>query len=254
MKIFPLSEGAFTIDQTKVFVPFDVEKDNLQERPRGSLLVEIQPFLVVTKSDVILLDAGLGFTNNGVMQLHENLAQEGYSSSDITKVLMSHLHRDHAGGLTIADPYHATFHLGFSNATYYVHKQELHFALYGKNVSYDAERLMVLENNDKVILLEDEGVIDGYIHHQFSGGHSPFHQVFWIKEDNEVAFFGGDEAPQLHQMKTKFVAKYDHDGKRAMELRQRWWEQAKLENWKMLFYHDIATPVVTPVYSPKEQL
>jgi hypothetical protein len=128
-----------------------------------------------------------------------------------------------------------------------VHKQELHFALYGKNVSYDAERLMVMENNDKVILLDDEGVIDGYIHHQFSGGHSPFHQVFWIKEDNEVAFFGGDEAPQLHQMKTKFVAKYDHDGKRAMELRQRWWEQAKLENWKMLFYHDIATPVVTPV-------
>ena len=49
MKIIPLSEGAFTIDQTKVFVPFDVEKDNLQERPRGSLLVEIQPFLVVTK-------------------------------------------------------------------------------------------------------------------------------------------------------------------------------------------------------------
>ncbi|MEY5045642.1 MAG: hypothetical protein RL713_867, partial [Bacteroidota bacterium] len=58
---------------------------------------------------------------------------------------------------------------------------------------------------------------------------------------------GGDEAPQLQQMKTKFVAKYDHDGKRAMELRQEWWEQAKTEGWSILFYHDIATPIIKPI-------
>ncbi|MEY5045953.1 MAG: hypothetical protein RL713_1178, partial [Bacteroidota bacterium] len=227
MKIIPLSEGAFTIDQTKVFVPFDVQKDNLQERPRGSLLVEIQPFLIVTDNDIILLDAGLGFSTNGVAQLYENLAQHGFSSHDVTKVLMSHLHRDHAGGLTIKDPYHASWHLAFPNANHYIHQQELDFALYGMNVSYDAEKLQVLEGNDKVVLLSDEGIIDGYIRHQFSGGHSPYHQVFWIEDKNETIFFGGDEAPQLQQMKTKFVAKYDHDGKRAMELRQEWWEQAK---------------------------
>jgi glyoxylase-like metal-dependent hydrolase (beta-lactamase superfamily II) len=247
MKIIPLSEGAFTIDQTKVFVPFDVQKDNLQERPRGSLLVEIQPFLIVTDSDIILLDAGLGFSTNGVAQLYENLAQHGFSSHDVTKVLMSHLHRDHAGGLTIKDPYHASWHLAFPNANHYIHQQELDFALYGMNVSYDAEKLQVLEGNDKVVLLSDEGIIDGYIRHQFSGGHSPYHQVFWIDEDNETVFFGGDEAPQLQQMKTKFVAKYDHDGKRAMELRQQWWEQAKTEGWSILFYHDIATPLIKPI-------
>jgi glyoxylase-like metal-dependent hydrolase (beta-lactamase superfamily II) len=243
MKIIPLSEGAFTIDQTKVFVPFNITKDKLQERPRGSLLVEIQPFLVVTENDVILLDTGLGFMNNGVMQLHENLALHGFSTNDVTKVLMSHLHRDHAGGLTLADGYHQTWHLGFSNAPVYVHHKELDFALNGQNASYDSERLKNLAHNDKVVLLNDEGVIDGYIHHQFSGGHSPFHQVFWIHEDKQIVFFGGDEAPQLHQMKTKFVAKYDHDGKRAMELRQLWWEQANTENWRILFYHDISTPI-----------
>jgi glyoxylase-like metal-dependent hydrolase (beta-lactamase superfamily II) len=247
MKIIPLSEGAFTIDQTKVFVPFDVQKDNLQERPRGSLLVEIQPFLIVTASDIILLDTGLGFSTNGVAQLYENLAVHGFSSLDVTKVLMSHLHRDHAGGLTIKDPYHSTWHLAFPNAVHYIHQKELAFALYGKNVSYDAEKLQVLEGNDKVVLLSDEGWIDGYIRHQFSGGHSPFHQVFWIKEGNEMIFFGGDEAPQLQQMKTKFVAKYDHDGKKAMELRQVWWDQAKAEQWTILFYHDITTPSIVPL-------
>ena len=58
MKIIPLSEGAFTIDQTKVFVPFDVEKDDLQQRPLGSLLVEVQPFCIVTKKDILLIDTG----------------------------------------------------------------------------------------------------------------------------------------------------------------------------------------------------
>ena len=86
MKIFPLSEGTFTIDHTKVFVPFDPEKDLLQERPRGSLLVEIQPFLVVTEKDVILFDSGLGFAQNGVLQIIQNLSSCGYSSTDVTKV------------------------------------------------------------------------------------------------------------------------------------------------------------------------
>jgi hypothetical protein len=31
MKIIPLSEGTFTIDKTKLFVPFDETKDELQE-------------------------------------------------------------------------------------------------------------------------------------------------------------------------------------------------------------------------------
>jgi hypothetical protein len=48
MQIIPLSEGAFTIDKTKRFVPFDTAQDDLQQRPVGSLLVEVQPFAVVT--------------------------------------------------------------------------------------------------------------------------------------------------------------------------------------------------------------
>jgi glyoxylase-like metal-dependent hydrolase (beta-lactamase superfamily II) len=247
MKIIPLSEGAFTIDQTKVFIPFDVQKDNLQERSRGSLLVEIQPFLIVTNKDVLLLDTGLGFSVNGVAQIYDNLALHGFSSHDITKVLMSHLHRDHAGGLTIKDPYQEAWHLAFPNAMHYIHHQELEYALYGNNVSYDAEKLQVLEGNEKVVLLSDDGTIDGYIRHQFSGGHSPYHQVFWIEEESETIFFGGDEAPQLQQMKTKFVAKYDHDGKKAMELRQSWWDHAKTAGWCFLFYHDITTPLIKPI-------
>ncbi len=63
MKIIPLNEGAFTIDKTKVFVPFNTETDDLQKRPVGSLLVEIDPFLIITNNDILLLDTGLGLIN-----------------------------------------------------------------------------------------------------------------------------------------------------------------------------------------------
>lgn len=246
MKIIPLSEGSFTIDHTKVFIPFDTNVDDLQQRPRGSLLVEIQPFLVETPNDLILLDAGLGFSRNGVLQILENITQAGYSPHEVTKVLMSHLHRDHAGGLSYADQYSGKRELSFPHATHYIHRQELSFALEEGNKSYEQEYIEILEGNDRVVLLDDEGMIDGYIRHQFSGGHSPFHQVFWILNSGETIFFGGDEAPQLQQMKTRFVAKYDHDGRKATDLRQLWWEQGKAEKWQFLFYHDIKSPIVIP--------
>jgi hypothetical protein len=44
-------------------------------------------------------------------------------------------------------------------------------------------------------------------------------------------------------MKSKFVAKYDYDGKKCMELRHAWLEKAKQEGWTFLFYHDIKMPI-----------
>ncbi|MBL7748628.1 MAG: MBL fold metallo-hydrolase, partial [Chitinophagaceae bacterium] len=101
MRIIPLSEGTFTIDKTKLFVPFDDDNHDLKDRPAGSLLVEIQPFVVITSRDILLLDTGLGFEKNGVLQLHQNLAEAGINPSEITKVLMTHLHKDHAGAVGI---------------------------------------------------------------------------------------------------------------------------------------------------------
>ena len=244
MKIIPLSEGAFTIDQTKEFIPFDKGTDELQERSRGSLLVEIQPFLLITATDIILLDTGLGFANkNGILQLHENLSLHGIYPSDVTKVIMSHLHKDHAGGMVMMDEYKKEYHPAFSQAHYYVHRKEWEYATHNESPSYSLEKLQCLYNYDKLILLnDDQGVIDGYINYQLSAGHSPFHQVFHIKEKGDMFFYGGDEAPQLQQMKTRFIAKYDQDGKRAMELRKQWWEQGEKEGWTFLFYHDIKTP------------
>ncbi|WP_336516131.1 MBL fold metallo-hydrolase [Pollutibacter soli] len=246
MQVIPLSEGSFTIDGSKQFIPFDTDADNLKERNRGSLLVEIQSFVVRTSKDLLLLDTGLGFHDqHGVLQIHQLMHAAGIDPLEITKVLLTHLHKDHAGGAGILNNATGKFQPSFPNATYYIHEKELSFALNKGLPSFIPDELEFLENNDQVVLLGDQGTIDGYIEYQISSGHSPFHQVFWIRDGDETIFFGGDEAPQLHQMKNRFVAKYDHDGKRAMELRQKWWEQGKQEGWTFLFYHDLKSPSYT---------
>ena len=241
MKIIPLSEGAFTIDKTKLFVPFDLSADNLQNRPTGSLLVEIQPFVVITSEDILLLDTGLGFSNpDGRMQLHQNLMDNGINPSEITKVLMSHLHKDHAGGVGMTKEKT----LSLPQAKYYIQRRELDFAFERGLPSFIPEELECLKDSPQVVWLDnDKGVIDGYIKYELTAAHSPFHQVFWIVDGGETVFFGGDDAPQLNQMKSRFVAKYDYDGKKCMELRHEWWKQGEAEKWTFLFYHDVQNPV-----------
>jgi glyoxylase-like metal-dependent hydrolase (beta-lactamase superfamily II) len=244
MRTYPLSEGSFTIDHTKVFVPFNSANEQLQDRPKGSLLVEIQPFVVVTNHDIILLDTGLGyFSNTGILQIHDHLMKIGIDPSSVTKVFMSHLHKDHAGGISYIHPIHKERFISFPYAKYYIQKREFELAMSGTSPSYLAEQVQILEDFSGVVWLEEEeGIIDHLIHYKITAGHSKYHQVAWIKENNKILFFGGDEAPQLQQMKSKFVAKYDLDGKRAMEWRQQWWQEGLIENWTFAFYHDIQYP------------
>ncbi|GAC1416818.1 MAG: hypothetical protein NVS1B13_02880 [Flavisolibacter sp.] len=245
MKIIPLTEGAFTIDKTKLFVPFDDSTDDLQQRPLGSLLVEIQPFVVLTSKDIILLDTGLGFADNksGKLQLHSSLERVGIAAEKVTKVLMSHLHKDHAGGISMLEDRLA---LSLPLAKYYTQKRELDYAFDQGLPSYIPEELIALKQGKRVVQLnEDKGTIDDYIDFELTGAHCPWHQVFWIREGKEVIFFGGDVAPQQQQMRMRYKTKYDFDPGKAMELRKLWWEQGNKDKWSFLFYHDIKTPIYT---------
>ncbi len=247
MQIIPLSEGCFSIDQTKVFVPFNKEINTAANKPAGSILVEIQPFVIITSKDIILIDTGLGYLNeNGEPQLLANLRKAGINPSQITKVLISHLHKDHAGGICIKNPLSDECFISFPYANYYVKQREFNKFIAAATEANKEEDFQLLADFSKLVwLTENEGTIDGYIKYQVTGGHSIFHQVFWIEENNQTIFFGGDVAPQLQQMKSRFVAKYDVDGKKCMELRRQWWEEGRTGEWTFLFYHDIATPFIS---------
>lgn len=244
MTIVPLSEGSFTIDKTKLFIPYDENQHELQDRPTGSLLVEIQPFVVVTSKDILLLDTGLGFANaDGKLQVHQNLINAGIDPLRVTKVLLSHLHKDHSGGVSKEDGTPGNYSISFPNAVYYVQQKEFAYAMEKGSPSYTPREFEILGKADKVVFVDGNGMIGDNIRYEVTGAHSLYHQVFWIEEEGRKIFFGADDAPQLHQMQNKFIAKYDHNGRKAAQLRQEWWEKGEKEKWTFLFYHDVKNPV-----------
>lgn len=242
IKIIPLSEGVFTIGHDKIFVPFNPSTDVLTERPTGSLLVEIQPFLIQTKGKNILFDTGLGYSlPNGELQIHANLRQHRLEPADIHMVILSHLHKDHAGGISYTNSL-GIKELSFPNATYYISKKEFDFGFENAKLSYVTEDFDILKNSQQVEWLEPNGNIQNFIHFETDGGHCPYHMSFLVNSDSEHVFFGGDVAPQLKQLKTKYIAKYDFDGRKSMELRQDYVSRGKLGHWTFLFYHDVKIP------------
>jgi len=244
MPVFPLSEGSFTIGHDKIFHPFEHHLNELNQRPTGSLLVEVQPFLVVLDDEVMILDTGLGFKDaTGILQIHQNLQAQGYKPEQITKVLLSHLHKDHAGGLMYQDQ-NGIRKPSFPNASYFIYRPEADYALETGMPSYDTSDFEQLFSSNQVVWLDGpEGRISEHITYRHSGAHCPQHIVYLIEDGADTLFFGGDEAPQYKQMKMKYVAKYDWDGRKAMQLREQWAEEGGKAGWKFLFYHDIQTPV-----------
>ncbi|MFM2388047.1 MAG: hypothetical protein RL660_2804 [Bacteroidota bacterium] len=243
LKITPLSEGSFTIGRDKIFVPFDERVDVLENRPTGSLLVEVQPFLVQTESENIIVDTGLGFhLPNGQLQIHYNLQQIGLSHKDITHVVLSHLHKDHAGGISYFNA-HKERMLTFPNAQYYIYRPEFDYAMANNGASYLVDEFSFIEKTNNVTFYDDEeGQLTPSITHMKSGGHCPHHQVFIFSDGKQKAFFGGDEAAQLKQIKVRYIAKYDYDGKLASQLREQYAERGKKEIWQFMFFHDVKTP------------
>ncbi|MBD3581659.1 MBL fold metallo-hydrolase [Flavobacterium selenitireducens] len=236
MKVVALKEGDFSVSKNKEFFGLD-------DYP-GGLRMAVQPFLVVTGTDVILLDAGLGFLENGKPQIHRLLERENIDAAHVTKVLISHFHKDHVDGLGYFDD--GSFIPNFPNAHIFYQKRELDFAFTDVgNPSYDLEKLRHIAALDNLIELDgDEGHIGDSISFAVSGGHSRFHQEFWIRENGKTIFYGADNLPQKSYIDFNIAYKSDDDGKKAAALRHDWKARAEAGHWTVLLYHDMAFPIV----------
>ncbi|MCX6189293.1 MAG: MBL fold metallo-hydrolase [Bacteroidetes bacterium] len=241
MSVFALPEGSYTIAQDKVFVPFNIDTDDMKDRP-ASLLIEIQPFLIELKNDLLLCDTGLGYLNEqGEMTLFKNIKRHGFVPENITKVLLSHLHFDHVGGAVQKTL--DGLQLSFPNAIYYVQRGEYERAVSHASKSYRIEIIETLYHSGKLILLDGDGKINDEISYEITGGHTEFHQAYTIKNQDEIYFFGGDVLPDLYQLMRKFVAKYDYDGKTSAEKRVEFGNRSIEQNSILLFYHSIKVPL-----------
>lgn len=176
--------------------------------------------------------------------ISEILEKENIHRDQVTKILLSHLHKDHIE--TTITRTASSFEPTFPNAKIYIQRRELAFALENKgsySFNFDTlEKLIQLENI--IWMDEDKGNISEEISFEVAGGHTPFMQVFWIREGNETVFYGADDLPQESYLKYHLAYKSDFDGRKAMELRIGWAKAAAENNWKILLYHDLYKSII----------
>ena len=234
------------MDSSKKFLLFDPAIHNRKDRP-ASLFIFVQPFLIETKNDLIILDTGLGFNNEqGEPVIHENIRKAGYDPQDVNLVLMSHLHYDHAGGMVMNKD--GKVSLSFPNAEYVINRQEWETAYSKPSKSYKTEIFDIVQRSGSIHFVEGNGHINSEISYELTGGHCEYHQVFLIRENDETYFFGADILPEPEQLLRKFMAKYDFDGRKAMELREEYGRKAAEENWNCLFYHARSKAIAKVTY------
>lgn len=241
MKIIPLKEGNFAASKTKDFTL--LTEDNFDTV--SGIKMSVQPFLIITEKDYILLDAGIGWKNEtGKTVISAILERENIHPEQITKLLLSHLHKDHIDG-AVTHPDHG-YEAAFPNAQIYIQKRELDFAMENKgNPSFDFDILEALIQLPNIVWMnDDKGQITNEISYEVVGGHTPFMQVFWIRENGETVFYGADDLPQASYLKYHLAYKSDFDGRKAMELRLLWENEARENNWKILLYHDLDKAVI----------
>ncbi|SEM31917.1 Glyoxylase, beta-lactamase superfamily II [bacterium A37T11] len=234
MTAYSLDEGSYSVDSSKKFVPFNEKTDKKADR-KGSMFIHVHPFLIQTARDLILLDSGLGYADaDEELVLHQNIRKSGYEPSQVSLVLLSHLHQDHVGGMVTKK--NGRLNLAFPDAEYVVQRGEWEYGYSGSG-SYKTDVMDVLQRSGNLHFVEGSGRLNDEVTYELTGGHTPYHQAFHVNADGDHYFFGADVLPEPEELQHKFAAKYDYDGRKSMELRQQYGELAAAEDWVVLFYH-----------------
>ena len=169
--------------------------------------------------------------------IHSSIVRYGFSPDDVSMVLLSHLHKDHVSGISYGK--HGAYNLMFPKATVYCQEKEMEYAFSKTgSPSFEFEKLEFLKRSPNLKFMHDSGKLNDEISFEVSGGHTPYHQVFFFHSDKETFFYGGDVVPQPSQIIRRFVAKYDFDGKKSAQLRNEYSKRGAENNWTFLFFHD----------------
>lgn len=249
LDILALPEGRFTVGLDKRFVPH-AEGD--PPRP-GTLFISVTPFLVRSPEATVLLDAGLGewAEGRGTEFLLDGLARHGVAPEAVDRVVLSHLHFDHAGGAvsSVAGDWRPTF----PRADYVVQRAEVTAAGYtGESERARAIVVETLEREGQLALVDGDVEV-GRAQLEVTGGHTGAHQIVRLRSGGLQAVFGGDVMGTMGQVTRRFQAKYDVDGKASQAWRDRLAAEAADEGHLLLFYHSTKEPAAFVTGGPKGQ-
>ncbi len=252
-----IDAGRYKLDGGAMFgvVPRTMwQKENPpDEKNRISLSLNI--LLLIKNGRLILVDCGVGnkfsekyqeiyaldYTNHSLIS---SLAQHNVQPEDVTDVIITHLHFDHVGGATYYDD-EGHLKLQFPNATHYVQKRQLEWALEGfpkDRASYLPENIEPLVQSKKLTILDGPQSPFEDIEIILSEGHTVAQQLIMIYGKNDKFIHSADLVPLSAHIPIPWVMAYDLFPVTTIREKKELLEKAAKEEWLLFFEHDSRVP------------
>lgn len=251
-EIHPVETGRFGLDGGAMFgiVPKPLWSKTNPPDERNRILLAARAMLVIGNGRTILVDNGNGtkFTEKQVdifnldmsrYNLKESLAHYGLSVEDITDVVLTHLHFDHAGGST----YRANGKLSptFPNARYYVQKDHWHQAMHPNEKdrgSFMPDDFLPLHAEGVLEFLDGEGELFPGIQVLVMNGHTTAQQLPKISDGKTTLLYCCDLFPTTSHILLPYIMAYDLRPLTTLEEKRKILARAYEEQWLLFFEHD----------------
>lgn len=224
------------------------KKTVVDERRRQKLNLNL--LLIQTEGRNILIDTGLGNRlSDKQIEIYQPsefllplaLHELGLKDSEITDVIMTHLHFDHAGGITTG--FGDTDALTFPQAKYWIQKSEWDMAKNPDELNQAAysfqHQLGLLESEGNYQLLSGETEIAPGISCIEVGGHSVGSQIIQIDFPNGFYIYAGDIIPTMFHSSMAITSAYDVSRKETFAAKQLIYSRLKEHNGFLLLDHDL---------------
>ncbi len=259
-EIYAIETGRFKLDGGAMFgiVPKTIwEKLNPSDE-KNRIELALRTLLIIGNDKRILVDTGIGkkweekYTeiygiDHTKYTLEDSLAKIGLKTDDITDVILTHLHFDHAGGATMIDS-DGIIKPTFKNATYYVQKRNLELAMNPNEkdrASYLPENFLPLIEFNQLEIIEGEFEIFDGIEIITSDGHTFGQQLVKVSDGEKTIVYCGDLIPTSSHIPIPYVMAYDLQPLITMEEKKKLLKRAVDENWILFFEHDPYTDCAT---------
>jgi glyoxylase-like metal-dependent hydrolase (beta-lactamase superfamily II) len=169
----------------------------------------------------------------------------GCAPEDVTIVVNTHLHFDHAGGNTALDAYGRAVP-SFPNARYFVSRAEFEHAERPHErdrASYLAENWRPLVESGQLELKPDDYEVVPGLTLETIAGHSRTMQCWRLERGGQTLFGFADLVPTRAHVPFAWVMGYDLFPVETVEAKRRLLPRAAREGWLCLFYHDPDAPL-----------
>lgn len=257
VEIVPDTE--FWLDGGAMFgvVPRDLWAAVCPPDEHNRIRMNMNCLFVETARERILIETGIGdkwspkhaamYGITRQRSLSESLfAITGVKAEEITLVVNTHLHFDHAGGNTSLDETGGAVVATFPNARYLVTQAEYDNAespTERDRASYLVENWRPLRETGQLELKEaDYEVVPGLTMETIPG-HSRTMQCPRLERDGQVLFGFADLVPMRAHLRLPWIMAYDLFPLETLEAKKRLLPQAAREKWICLFYHDPDAPL-----------